>query len=1621
VVTSFVAANATVVCAQVDPLQSIGVLPFSAQLPVENGYINAATGGLHLEIPLGTFPQRGGPQLKFALVYDSALWSTTGVYGWSFGIPLLKDWKNATVNLTYVDGWRLISSADPGLVSFTVVQNGSCSREQGAPNTITYKGFIWTEPNGSPHYFPQAQTVRGLTNLCGNFTGQSQPNTVSMADDASGYYISITNFTSSTVFASDGTLVYSSSTPATGIPEDSNGNYFTVDSNANLIDTLGRTPVTTSVNGNVITYGVLNSQGTRSTYTATVETINYHSDFASVGSSHTDGAGSANVIQSIALPDGSSYSFGYDSGTTSGHYGQLTSMTIPTGAHITYSYANFVDSEFDVLGKHVTRGISSRTSPDGTWTYTPAVITACTSFLGGCTQQMTVTAPSTDNVVYTTVLNDGAWPIEAQYYSGAVSAANLLATIKQSFGSSSCPDVSSCQSASNIRMTAATTTLPLPGSASLNQTTKYSWDISTNYGNLLSKSEWEFYNGSLPASPDRTTTYAYLNSTAYLTHSIRNRPTSVTVTDKNGNTISQTLTSYDTSLSSATGFTHHDDTNYGTGNTVRGNLTQSQRLVSGTSNFSTTTKAYDITGQVVGSTDAAGNPTSYTYTDTFFTDGGDASNPVPFTAPAPTNAYLKTTTQGILTTTFGYYWGTGQKALSTDPNSQTTYFHFHDPLDRPTSARFPDSGWTYSVYSSPTEIDTGKGITSTSETTGCPSTSNACRHDQVLLDSLGRIVDKNLVSDSAGQDTVGTAYDSNGRTLRVSNPYRSSSDPTYGWESYVYDGLNRISQVQRADGSVYKTYYGASVGTGGGIASQLCSSSTYGLGYPILKVDEAGKKLQSWTDGFGRLIEVDEPDSTGSLSVSTCHSYDLNNNIITVVQGSETRSFSHDLISRLTTVSNPETGTINYYYTTSGGSLCSGDPSAVCRRTDARGIVTTYSYDNVNRLTAKSYSDSTPTVTYVYDVSSTNGVTISNPKGRLVLTEIGTSEGVMNSYDAMGRVATNWQWPPLNGAQAYYMTYTYDLAGDVIGYTNGEGVAFTQTIDGAGRATGIISTLLDSQHPSTLVTVNSFWPTGMPEVLKYGNNLYEIWFLNNRLQLCRTDVNTVSPTLAHCADNIGGGSIQTLYMNYNEGSADNGNLVTFNASIVTNFNRSYTYDQLNRLSTMTDSYSGAGCKGLSWTYDRWGNRTAQNVTSGTCGQSQLTFNGNNRVTSSGFTYDASGNLTHDASHSYTYDAENRITAVDGGTTASYLYDPLGRRVQKTAGGVTRYYLYDLASRVVAEQQGATWAVGYIYLNGALTAQYSNSTTYFVHKDHLGSTRLMTEMNQSIYDAVDYLPFGEQIAGAAGTSHKFTGKERDTESNLDNFGARYDSSSLGRFMSPDWSSNPSAVPQADYSHPQSLNLYSYARNNPTSIIDPDGHCPKWADRLCSVGQRFDNLFHGLGFRTDQQVEDLHHNAALYLRQHGVNTEALGYAALIKTYQTYTKKNLAVDNTYSGRTSGTESAEENVAARDQNHHMNEQGYGPAQLDKSSPNADAIRGREQQLIEANGGAQSQGGTSGNAINGVSSTNPNRQAYMEAAESEFGEVGAGEYIMGDYSNDPNSFIAGGGGCGPFGDGPCD
>jgi len=276
------------------------------------------------------------------------------------------------------------------------------------------------------------------------------------------------------------------------------------------------------------------------------------------------------------------------------------------------------------------------------------------------------------------------------------------------------------------------------------------------------------------------------------------------------------------------------------------------------------------------------------------------------------------------------------------------------------------------------------------------------------------------------------------------------------------------------------------------------------------------------------------------------------------------------------------------------------------------------------------------------------------------------------------------------------------------------------------------------------------------------------------------------------------GRVNKLTLSYSYGATnDNGNVQSQTITRPSGtWTQSYFYtDGVNRLT----SASEAG-PGTAWTesygYDSSGNRWVTGypglpAPTNETPQSSAWYGTNNQIVASGWTYDGSGNVTAvgGTSRSFAYDAENRQkTATVNGTTATYAYDGDGRRVSKTVG--TQYYTLD----------------------------------------HLGSTRLVTDATGSAgtMQCFDYMPFGAEIANGTdgrascfgnGTDAfypEFTGKERDSESGLDFFGARYFSGAQGRFTSPDAPFN-----DQDPSNPQSWNLYGYGRNNPLAFIDPDG--------------------------------------------------------------------------------------------------------------------------------------------------------------------------------------------------------
>ncbi len=164
------------------------------------------------------------------------------------------------------------------------------------------------------------------------------------------------------------------------------------------------------------------------------------------------------------------------------------------------------------------------------------------------------------------------------------------------------------------------------------------------------------------------------------------------------------------------------------------------------------------------------------------------------------------------------------------------------------------------------------------------------------------------------------------------------------------------------------------------------------------------------------------------------------------------------------------------------------------------------------------------------------------------------------------------------------------------------------------------------------------------------------------------------------------------------------------------------------------------------------------------------------------------------------------------------------RATKTAGGKTVVYHYDKDGRVISETDSAGNLISdYIYLNGKLVAKKAPSAVYFYHTDPAGTPMAMTNMSRDVVWSADYKPFGEEkwISATIENNEKFTGKEKDKETGLYYFGARYMRPEIGRFAVID----PIGIAEKDLVNPQKLNRYSYGLNNPYRYIDPDGKWPE----------------------------------------------------------------------------------------------------------------------------------------------------------------------------------------------------
>lgn len=1417
----FVLSISRLAFVQTNPNLETGFAPYGSYDDTNFDSVSLTNHNLIVHIPIFEYPQRGRIEVQTELLYNNKGW---------YVIP------DCGSNGTCTPVWAF--------------QGTSVQVQQNSNSISGTWRVVQTAPNVYLTIFSAKESDGSIHQLAGTNRGGFE------SIDASGIYFNDPNGLSSPFNVKnrngDGLTASSSNW------QDTNGNYINLFAPYN--DTLNRTFYSTADDGSgtsgcrtgsgllpITSAGIAGYPGPNGS-TRMVKgcsaTLNINTNFrAATFINDTrwpirENSGTETVLQSLIVYNGVSWAsspqwvFQYADNADGSNYGDLTQITLPAGGTVTYTWGTFAPCGSMHQLTPVSRGIVTRTvnANDGNG---PQI----TTYSGG----VVTDAAGNDTVHVITGLNGSCalYETETDYWKGSSSGTGtLLKKVQTAYSWTTNPFDNygdGTITEANVVPTSVTTKWPIPNTTNFlvsQVQTDYDqgfiFGLGTNingrYGLVTQKREYG-YGLNSPGALLRKTVYtnAALTNNSYLNPAnILTPVTQITTYDGGGTMVSQTTNTYDGPTLQPSGVTTHHTTLANPG--FRGNLTKVQKWLNTTGSTVTTaqTQYYD-TGTPYISTDLKNNQTQYTY-DAAYVGAYVTKTQYPNTGAAVTHSI-----QGA------YDFNTGLLTSFTDQNLQISNYGY-DPLGRVTSGSYPDGGSIGLQYTDTVPVQISKTVAITSSLNKVTNS---------VFDGLGRLSETQLTDPdcTTGSGLVKTDYSYGNDTAQnthytiVTTPYCDTPGTTFGLPIRTdSDALGRTIMITQADSSIASTSF-------------LPNSTT--LSECATATDEAGKSRTSCADALGRMNAVWEDQGTSPhLNFETDYGYNLLDDLTSVNQKGDntaprTRSFVYDSLSRLTSAANPESGTVFYTYS-NASSGCSPNPGTVCTKvapapnaTSGTGTVTTtYSYDALDRLTQKVYSDgTTPTASFGYDAdTSTLGcatvpsLTDTYPKAQ----RTGMCDGsgaTAWAHDQMGRVLTEKRM--INGTSAWIKSagYTYNLDGSIKTISNpGVGRVMAYTTNAAGRPSSVVNT----GGNINFVTGATYAPFGglLTAVTGSASGFAGITTTNSyNKRLQPNKLSSASPSQ----------SLFSLTYDFHVGTTDNGNVYLITNNRDSNRTQHFLYDSLNRIQqaytsganwgeTFGPTATNPGTPPSTPGIDPWGNLTNRSGVIGKTNTEPLSAApASTKNQLPGFGYDIAGNMVSNGSASYTYDAENRVISTAGWT---YVYDGDGRRVRKSSGSTGTLYWPDLNGNTLNESSlGATNLHEYVYFGGKRVARIdvpTPLTVKYYFSDQLGSADVITDATGNILEESDYFPYGGEITitNNDGNNYKFTGKERDPETCttacLDYFGARHYTSSLGRFMVPDWAVKPVSVPFANLGSPQSLNLYSYVENNPLTLVDADGH-------------------------------------------------------------------------------------------------------------------------------------------------------------------------------------------------------
>ena len=611
-------------------------------------------------------------------------------------------------------------------------------------------------------------------------------------------------------------------------------------------------------------------------------------------------------------------------------------------------------------------------------------------------------------------------------------------------------------------------------------------------------------------------------------------------------------------------------------------------------------------------------------------------------------------------------------------------------------------------------------------------------------------------------------------------------ESAFDWTNYERDGLDRITKTILPDNAQRTMSYEASAF--GHIGERT--------------VDELGRHSVVHKDGHGR--KISEERWLQGQSVRTQYRYDGLDRLVGITDpGGTIFSYTFDTMSRRTVITDPDHGTWTFAF---------DDASRVTRQTDAESTLTDFTYDALHRVKTKTVAATTPwaqLTTYIYDEARSGAYNL----GKLTTSCNGagvTANSTTGCNSAEYRIRHDYDGNRRKFRDTYFMdgndnVMTHGLGpwGEVLWktYHDGDSVGSTSnrwTYDSHGRLNAVpglvSSTLYNKRGQVTSIS----YPNGVSTTYTY--NDLRGWVMS----------------IAH---SNASGTIQT--QNYTRDAAGKITVIT---AANGGESWSYAYDELDRLTTATNTSNGALTQ--SFTYAINGNiLSATGVgTYSYPAASAARPHAVDAINGQPIYYSPNGNMVSGRGRTLDWDGENRpwrITAADG-RKVYFTYWPDGSRVRKSIEAANgnwegqAIYLgpelewsfrpelnaYALTKHVIPEAKRVGWGSG--------------ATTYFHHRDHLKSVRLVTNASGAVQKRSTFKAFGDegQSAGTHKEEKGFIGERSDAETGLLYLNARYYDPAIGRFISPDWWD-----PQKEG---VGTNRYAYSDNDPVNKSDPNGH-------------------------------------------------------------------------------------------------------------------------------------------------------------------------------------------------------